>query len=235
MKRGDTVNKILIIEDEPSVLEAISAYLKKEGYEVYTAERGYKGLEYFKEVSFDLIILDLMLPDISGEEICKIIRKESNAYIFMLTAKSSLEERIKGLDLGADEYLVKPFSPREIVARVNALFRRIKDTKDTQNIASFNNGELVIDRDKREVILQGEEIPFTPNEFDILNLLSTNPGIVLSREILIDRVLGSDFEGVDRTIDVHIKNIRKKIESDTKNPQYIVTVFKLGYKFGGGQ
>lgn len=235
MKRGDTVNKILIIEDEPSVLEAISAYLKKEGYEVYTAERGYKGLEYFKEVSFDLIILDLMLPDISGEEICKIIRKESNAYIFMLTAKSSLEERIKGLDLGADEYLVKPFSPREIVARVNALFRRIKDTKDTQNIASFNNGELVIDRDKREVILQGEEIPFTPIEFDILNLLSTNPGIVLSREILIDRVLGSDFEGVDRTIDVHIKNIRKKIESDTKNPQYIVTVFKLGYKFGGGQ
>ncbi len=229
------MNKILIIEDEPSVLEAISAYLKKEGYEVYTAERGYKGLEYFKEVPFDLIILDLMLPDISGEEICKIIRKESNAYIFMLTAKSSLEERIKGLDLGADEYLVKPFSPREIVARVNALFRRIKDTKDTQNIASFNNGELVIDRDKREVILQGDEIPFTPIEFDILNLLSTNPGIVLSREILIDRVLGSDFEGVDRTIDVHIKNIRKKIESDTKNPQYIVTVFKLGYKFGGGQ
>ena len=229
------MNKILIIEDEPSVLEAISAYLKKEGYEVYTAERGYKGLEYFKEVPFDLIILDLMLPDISGEEICKIIRKESNAYIFMLTAKSSLEERIKGLDLGADEYLVKPFSPREIVARVNALFRRIKDTKDSQNVASFNNGELVIDRDKREVILQGDEIPFTPIEFDILNLLSANPGIVLSREILIDRVLGSDFEGVDRTIDVHIKNIRKKIESDTKNPQYIVTVFKLGYKFGGGQ
>lgn len=229
------MNKILIIEDEPSVLEAISAYLKKEGYEVYTAERGYKGLEYFKEVPFDLIILDLMLPDISGEEICKIIRKESNAYIFMLTAKSSLEERIKGLDLGADEYLVKPFSPREIVARVNALFRRIKDTKDSQNVASFNNGELIIDRDKREVILQGDEIPLTPIEFDILNLLSTNPGIVLSREILIDRVLGSDFEGVDRTIDVHIKNIRKKIETDTKNPQYIVTVFKLGYKFGGGQ
>ncbi|MGB4588726.1 MAG: response regulator transcription factor [Clostridiaceae bacterium] len=229
------MNKILIIEDEPSVLEAISAYLKKEGYEVYTAERGYKGLEYFKEVPFDLIILDLMLPDISGEEICKIIRKESNAYIFMLTAKSSLEERIKGLDLGADEYLVKPFSPREIVARVNALFRRIKDTKDSQNVASFNNGELIIDRDKREVVLQGDEIPFTPIEFDILNLLSANPGIVLSREILIDRVLGSDFEGVDRTIDVHIKNIRKKIESDTKNPQYIVTVFKLGYKFGGGQ
>lgn len=229
------INKILIIEDEPSVLEAISAYLRKEGYEVYTAERGYKGLEYVSEISFDLIILDLMLPDISGEEICKRIRAKSNTYIFMLTAKSSLEERIKGLDLGADEYLVKPFSPREIVARVNALFRRIKDVPENKNIVSFNNGELVIDHDKREVKLKNVEIGLTPIEFDILTILSANPGIVLSRETLIDRVLGPDFEGVDRTIDVHIKNIRKKIEDDTKNPSYIITVFKLGYKFGGGQ
>ncbi len=228
------MNKILIIEDEPSVLEAISAYLRKEGYDVYTAERGYKGLEYFDQVPFDLVILDLMLPDISGEEICKRIRAKSSTYIFMLTAKSSLEDRIKGLDLGADEYLVKPFSPREIVARVNALFRRIKDVKDTKNIVSFNQGELVIDHDKREVVLKDEEISLTPIEFDILSILSSNPGIVLSRETLIDRVLGPDFEGVDRTIDVHIKNIRKKIETDTKNPAYIVTVFKLGYKFGGG-
>ncbi len=229
------INKILIIEDEPSVLEAISAYLRKEGYEVYTAERGYKGLEYVSEISFDLIILDLMLPDISGEEICKRIRSKSNTYIFMLTAKSSLEERIKGLDLGADEYLVKPFSPREIVARVNALFRRIKDVPENKNIVSFNNGDLVIDHDKREVKLKNEEVSLTPIEFDILTILSANPGIVLSRETLIDRVLGPDFEGVDRTIDVHIKNIRKKIEDDTKNPSYIITVFKLGYKFGGGQ
>lgn len=229
------MNKILIIEDEPSVLEAISAYLKKEGYDVYTAERGYKGLAYTEEHDFDLIILDLMLPDISGEEICKKIRAKSNTYIFMLTAKSSLEERIKGLDLGADEYLVKPFSPREIVARVNALFRRIKDVPDNKNIVSFNGGELVINHDKREVKHQGVEVSLTPIEFDILNILSENPGIVLSRETLIDRVLGPDFEGVDRTIDVHIKNIRKKIEVDTKNPTYIITVFKLGYKFGGGQ
>lgn len=228
------MNKILIIEDEPSVLEAISAYLRKEGYEVYIAERGYKGLEYFDKISFDLVILDLMLPDISGEEICKRIRSKSNTYIFMLTAKSSLEDRIKGLDLGADEYLVKPFSPREIVARVNALFRRIKDVNDTKNVVSFNEGELVIDHDKREVMLSDEEISLTPIEFDILSILSANPGIVLSRETLIDRVLGPDFEGVDRTIDVHIKNIRKKIENDTKNPLYIITVFKLGYKFGGG-
>ena len=229
------MNKILIIEDEPSVLEAISAYLRKEGYEVYTAERGYKGLEYTEDIAFDLIILDLMLPDISGEEICKRIRAKSNTYIFMLTAKSSLEERIRGLDLGADEYLVKPFSPREIVARVNALFRRIKDIPENKKVVTFNGGELVIDNDKREVRLRGDEIALTPIEFDILTLLSENPGIVLSRETLIDRVLGPDFEGVDRTIDVHIKNIRKKIELDTKNPSYIITVFKLGYKFGGGQ
>lgn len=229
------MNKILIIEDEPSVLEAISAYLRKEGYEVYTAERGYKGLEYTEEIAFDLIILDLMLPDISGEEICKRIRSKSNTYIFMLTAKSSLEERIRGLDLGADEYLVKPFSPREIVARVNALFRRIKEVPENKNVVTFNNGELVIDHNKREVRLRGEEVSLTPIEFDILTLLSENPGIVLSRETLIDRVLGPDFDGVDRTIDVHIKNIRKKIEEDTKNPSYIITVFKLGYKFGGGQ
>ena len=228
------MNKILIIEDEPSVLEAISAYLVKEGYEVHAAERGYKGLEYFDKIDFDLVILDLMLPDISGEEICKRIRAKSSAYIFMLTAKSSLEDRIKGLDLGADEYLVKPFSPREIVARVNALFRRIKDVNETKNVVSFNQGELVIDHDKREVLLKKEEVALTPIEFDILSILSSNPGIVLSRDTLIDRVLGPDFEGVDRTIDVHIKNIRKKIESDTKNPTYIITVFKLGYKFGGG-
>ena len=228
------MNKILIIEDEPSVLEAISAYLVKEGYEVHAAERGYKGLEYFDKIDFDLVILDLMLPDISGEEICKRIRAKSSAYIFMLTAKSSLEDRIKGLDLGADEYLVKPFSPREIVARVNARFRRIKDVNETKNVVSFNQGELVIDHDKREVLLKKEEVALTPIEFDILSILSSNPGIVLSRETLIDRVLGPDFEGVDRTIDVHIKNIRKKIESDTKNPTYIITVFKLGYKFGGG-
>ena len=127
------------------------------------------------------------------------------------------------------------FSPREIVARVNALFRRIKDDNQNDNISEFNNGTLVIDRDKREVKVKGELIPFTPIEFDILDVLSSNIGIVLSRDVLIERVLGDDFEGVDRTIDVHIKNIRKKIEDDTKNPQYILTVFKLGYKFGGGE
>ena len=228
------MSKILIIEDETSVLEAIAAYLRKEEYEVFTADRGYKGLEYAGVNDFDLVILDLMLPDISGEEVCRRIRSKSSAYIFMLTAKSSLEDRIRGLEIGADEYLVKPFSPRELVARVNALFRRIKDDSQTVNLSSYDGGDLVIDRDRREVKVRGEVIQLTPIEFDILEILSSNPGIVLSRETLIDKVLGADFEGVDRTIDVHIKNIRKKIEEDTKSPKYIITVFKLGYKFGGG-
>lgn len=228
------MSKILVIEDEVSVLEAIEAYLKKDGYEVKCATRGYKGLELFDAETFDLVILDLMLPDISGEEICAKIREKSSAYVFMLTAKSSLDERIKGLEIGADEYLVKPFSPRELMARVNALFRRLNEPVANPNSLEYDNGNLIIDKERREVIVRGEEIQLTPIEFDILELLSSNQGVVMSRELLIERVLGVDFDGVDRTIDVHIKNIRKKIEEDTKNPKYILTVFKLGYKFGGG-
>lgn len=227
------MSKILVIEDEISVLEAIEAYLKKDGYEVKTASRGYRGLELFNSESFDLVILDLMLPDISGEEITAKIREKSNTYVFMLTAKSSLEERIKGLEIGADEYLVKPFSPRELMARVNALFRRLNEPSNNPNSISYNNGDLVIDKERREVHVRGENVQLTPIEFDILDILSSNNGVVMSRELLIEKVLGVDFEGVDRTIDVHIKNIRKKIELDTKNPEYIITVFKLGYKFGG--
>lgn len=228
------MSKILVIEDEVSVLEAIEAYLLKDGYEVKTATRGLRGLEYFESEPFDLVILDLMLPDISGEEICTRIREKSSTYVFMLTAKSSLEERIKGLDLGADEYLVKPFSPRELMARVNALFRRLNEPVINPNTMEFDNGDLIIDKERRDVIVRGESIQLTPIEFDILDILSSNQGVVMSRELLIEKVLGVDFEGVDRTIDVHIKNIRKKIEEDTKNPRYILTVFKLGYKFGGG-
>lgn len=227
------MSKILVIEDETSVLEAIEAYLKKDGYEVKTASRGYKGLELFNSEPFDLVILDLMLPDISGEEITARIREKSKTYVFMLTAKSSLEERIKGLEIGADEYLVKPFSPRELMARVNALFRRLNEPKNNPDSISYNDGDLVIDKERRDVIVRGESIQLTPIEFDILDILSSNNGVVMSRELLIEKVLGADFEGVDRTIDVHIKNIRKKIEIYTKSPEYIITVFKLGYKFGG--
>lgn len=226
------MNNILVIEDEKRVSEVLKAYLEKEGYKVYCAEEGLKGIDIFKSVDIKLVILDLMLPDISGEEVCKIIRKTSSIHIFMLTAKGALEDRIEGLNIGADEYLIKPFSPRELTARVNALFRRINKAEDKNNF-TFDGGRLIIDYDKRMVKVNGEEVSFTPNEFDILYTLAVNKGKVLSREQLINKIFGIDFEGYDRTIDVHVKNIRKKIEEDTRNPKYIITVTKAGYKFGG--
>ncbi|WP_096635790.1 response regulator transcription factor [Clostridium cochlearium] len=226
------MNNILIIEDEERVSEVLKAYLEKEGYGVYCTTKGLKGVEMFKGMDFKLVILDLMLPDISGEEVCKIIREMSDVYIFMLTAKGALEERIEGLNIGADEYLVKPFSPRELTVRVNALFRRLSSVNFSNSLV-FDDGVLSIDYEKRVVKMRGEEVAFTPNEFDILYVLALNKGQVLSREQLIDKIFGTDFEGYDRTIDVHIKNIRKKIELDTRNPKYIVTVMRAGYKFGG--
>jgi DNA-binding response OmpR family regulator len=222
------MNHILIIEDEESVSVVLKGYLEKGGYSVQCTTTGARGIEKFKTTDYKLVILDLMLPDISGEEVCKIIRQTSDVHIFMLTAKGSLNDRIEGLNIGADEYLIKPFSPRELTARVNALFRRL----GSSNVI-FNDGYLQIDCDKRTVSLHGKDIPFTPNEFDILCTLVANKGKVLSREQLIDKIFGVDFNGYDRTVDVHIKNIRKKIETDTKNPKYVVTVMKAGYKFGG--
>jgi DNA-binding response OmpR family regulator len=225
------VDNILIIEDEEKVSEILKAYLEKAGYNVFCTTKGMEGIKLFEKMPFSLIILDLMLPDISGEEVCSIIRKISEVYIFMLTAKSTLEDRIEGLNLGADEYLVKPFSPRELTARVNALFRRLNICESETKV--FNKGDLEINYEKRIVKVRGAEISLTPNEFDILHILSTNGGKVFTREQLIERIMGIDFQGFDRTIDVHIKNIRKKIEADSRNPKYIVTVTRIGYKFGG--
>lgn len=224
------MNNILIIEDEKSVSDVIKAYLEKEGYGVYSTENGLDGIEIFRKERIDLVILDLMLPDIDGEEVCKILRKISDVYIFMLTAKSTLSDKIEGLNIGADEYLTKPLSPRELTARVNALFRRVGGSKE--NVLFFNDNKLIIDVDKRLVKLNGEEVSLTPNEFDILYVLSSNKGKAFTREAIIERVFGIDFDGSDRSIDVHIKNLRKKIEEDTKSPIYILTVTKIGYKFG---
>jgi len=225
------VNNILIIEDEEKISEILRAYLEKAGYIVYCTTKGIEGIKLFEKIEFNLVILDLMLPDISGEEVCNVLRKISEVHIFMLTAKSTLENRIEGLNLGADEYLVKPFSPRELTARVNSLFRRLNVNECETKI--YNNGDLEINYEKRIVKARGEEIYLTPNEFDIVHILSSNEGKIFTREKLIERIMGIDFQGFDRTIDVHIKNIRKKIEEDTRNPKYILTVTKIGYKFGG--
>lgn len=224
------MNNILRIEDEKSVSDVVKAYLEKEGYGVYSTESGLDGIEVFRKEKIELVILDLMLPDIDGEEVCKILRRISDVYIFMLTAKSTLSDKIEGLNIGADEYLTKPLSPRELTARVNALFRRVG--RSNCNIISFDNDKLVIDSDCRLVKLKGEEISLTPNEFDILYVLASNKGKVFSREAIIERVFGIDFDGSDRIIDVHIKNLRKKIEEESKSPRYIVTVTRIGYKFG---
>lgn len=225
-------NNILIIEDEKSVSDVIKAYLQKDGYEVYCTDKGIEAIQIFKSKEFKLVILDLMLPDISGEEVCKKIRSISDVNIFMLTAKGTLTDKIEGLNMGADEYLVKPFSPRELTARVNALFRRLNSNiKDDE--LKFNNGELIIGKVGREIKVEGEQVNLTPNEFDILYTLAINKGKVLTREQLIKKVFTSDFDGFDRTVDAHIKNIRKKIEKDSKNPKYIITIIKVGYKFSG--
>lgn len=224
------MNNILIIEDEKSVSDVLKAYLEKEGYGVYSTENGLDGIEVFRKEKIDLVILDLMLPDIEGEEVCKILRRISDVYIFMLTAKSALSDKIEGLNIGADEYLTKPLSPRELTARVNALFRRVGGNKE--NIISLDKGKLTIDMDRRLVKLNGEEISLTPNEFDILYVLASNKGKAFTREAIIERTFGIDFDGSDRIIDVHIKNLRKKIEEDSRSPKYILTVTKIGYKFG---
>jgi DNA-binding response OmpR family regulator len=224
-------NEILVIEDEVKVSDVIKAYLEKEGYQVYCATNGLDGITLFQKKRVKLVILDLMLPDIEGEEVCRILRRISDVYIFMLTAKVTLHDKIEGLNAGADEYLTKPCSPRELTARVNALFRRF-ETKQSK-IYTSADGLLNIDYDKRAVRIRDKDISLTPNEFDILYIIAKNKGRVVTREQLIEQAFDISYEGSDRTIDVHIKNIRKKIEEDTKDPRYIITVKKAGYKFVG--
>lgn len=221
---------ILIVEDEAKISGIVRAYLEKEGYAVRTAGTGQQALDLLKG-SFDLVILDLKLPDIQGEEICKIIRQHSDTPVIMLTAKSGEEDRIKGLGIGADDYVVKPFSPKELVARVKALLRRA--TRAKKKTKSFNGGTLRIDVINHEVLKEGRQVVLTPTEFKILIALSDNPGRVLSRDQLVNSVQGYDFEGYDRTIDAHVKNLRHKIEKDSREPEFIKTVYGLGYKFTG--
>lgn len=222
---------ILIVEDEYSVIEAVKAYLEREGYVVSYALMGSVALNIIKTTPIDLIILDLMLPDISGEEICRHVRKTDKTPIIMLTAKSSEDSKISGFNLGADDYLIKPFSPRELVARVKALLRRSGAGTDN-NIINFEGG-LSIDYGSPKVYVNKEELQLTPNEFKLLSFLSQNVGRYYSREALIEHALDNNFDGYDRAIDSHIKNIRQKIEENPKSPKYIITQYGFGYKFDG--
>ncbi|MDF2879109.1 MAG: two component transcriptional regulator, winged helix family [Clostridia bacterium] len=223
---------VLVIEDEQRVADIMTKYLEKEGYTVFTCYTGKAGLEAFYGQKIDIVLLDLMLPDIQGEDICKEMRQVSNTYIFMITAKGNLDNKIDGFDIGADEYLVKPVSPREVVARVNALKMR-KEREESKDRLIFDKGRLKIYLEERIVRVNNEEVMLTPNEFELLYQLALSPGRVFTRDQLIEAVMGIDFDGFDRTIDVHIKNLRKKIEEDTKSPKYIRTVTGIGYKFEG--
>ncbi len=225
--------KILVADDEPKIVDIVSLYLKKDGFLVKTAYNGKDALKTFREWKPSLIILDLMMPEMTGEQVCEAIRKESNIPIIMLTAKSDENERIKGLSIGADDYLVKPFSPRELVVRVRTVLRRFQPNEVMADILTFNGGELEIDATRHEVKLHGKIVELTPNEFKLLLVLAKNPHRTFNRTELLEKVQGYNFEGYDRTIDAHIKNLRKKIEIDQKNPKYVKTVYGMGYKFEG--
>ncbi len=223
--------KILIVDDEAKILDIIDAYLVAKKYSVYKAINGKMALDKFEKQHPDLVVLDLMLPDIDGLTVCKKIREISNVPIVMLTAKSDEEDILTGLKLGADDYMVKPFSPKELVARIETVLRRAQTLSNPHKL-SMNNGELLICPDSRQVYLHQIEINLTTTEFDILNVLATTPNKVFSRSDLIEKVKGIEFDGLDRSIDSHVKNLRHKIEDDPKAPNYILTVHGTGYRFG---
>ena len=223
------MSSILIVDDEPQILEILSSYLRKEGYHVLTASEGGQALEIAATYPLALMILDLMLPDKTGEEVCMEVRKSSRVPILMLTAKSGEADRIRGLEIGADDYLVKPFSPRELVARVRAILRRMGDYQSLSDLVEI--GGLTVSLGEKRIFLRGKAVETTPNEFRLLATLVRYPGRTWTRDELVEEVLGMDFLGSDRTIDTHIKNLRQKIEDDPRQPVYIKTVYGLGYRF----
>lgn len=223
--------RILVVDDEPKIVEVVTSYLEKSGYAVHGVFSGKEAYESFEREKPSLVILDWMLPDTTGEEICRTLRQKSDVPIIMLTAKVEEEDILHGLQIGADDYVTKPFSPRQLVARVEAVLRRTEG--DSSPVLSFRRGELIVDMDGYDVMLSGRPAGLTPNEFKIVGALARHPNKVFTREELIAIVSGDDFNGFDRVIDTHIKNIRQKIETDTRNPEYILTVHGVGYKFGG--
>lgn len=229
---GMDAGTILIVDDEHDILQVIKAYLEKNNYIVHEADSGIKALQLFESLKPDLMVLDLMLPDISGEEVCRTIRNKSNMPILMLTAKSSEDDMINGLLIGADDYITKPFSPRELLARVISLLRRSQLPNSTKEglALKFGGGRLSINTELHEVKVDGDTVALTPIEFKLLEVLTRHPKRAFSRYELVNLIQGDDFEGFERTIDVHIKNVRQKIGDDPKRPTFIGTVFGIGYK-----
>ncbi|WP_035054083.1 response regulator transcription factor [Carnobacterium pleistocenium] len=225
--------KILIVDDEPKILDIVEAYLHAKKFQVFRASNGTEAMEKFELVQPNLIVLDLMLPDISGTIICQNIRKTSDVPIILLTAKSTENDILTGLQMGADDYIVKPFSPKELVARVETVLRRSASPAAPEIKWSFDKGILVIYPENKQVFKNQKEIILTPTEFELLALLASHPKQVFSREQLLENVKGLEFDVLDRIIDSHIKNLRQKIEDNTRQPYFILTVYGMGYRFGG--
>jgi two-component system response regulator RegX3 len=224
------MTKVLIVEDEESFSEALTFMLKREGYEVEVAADGNKAVELFDRNGADLLLLDLMLPGLSGTEVCKHIRTKSSVPIIILSAKDGEIDKVVGLELGADDYVTKPFSSRELLARVKAVLRRHGEVEELLP-ATIEEGPVRIDLDRHVVSVRGEQIPMPLKEFDLLEFLVRNAGRVMTRNQLIDRIWGADYVGDTKTLDVHIKRLRAKVEADPANPVHLLTVRGLGYRF----
>ena len=221
---------ILVVEDEPKISELLQLYLEKEGYRVVKASDGASALDAFRRREPHLVILDLNLPSIDGLEVCRQIRRNSCTPIIMLTARDEEVDKLIGLELGADDYVTKPFSPREVVARVRAVLRRVTAAqRETDEV--LRAGDLTLDVARHQARMGGRELDLTPTEFRLLEVLMRHPGRVFTRLQLLDMVQGEAFEGYERTIDAHIKNLRQKIEPDPQHPAFVLTVYGVGYKF----
>ncbi|MBA7640435.1 Alkaline phosphatase synthesis transcriptional regulatory protein PhoP [subsurface metagenome] len=220
--------RVLVVDDDVKTVELVKLYLNRDGYRVLTAYDGLEALRLAREAHPDLIVLDLMLPGMDGLAVCRTLRDESDVPIIMLTARTTDQDKLTGLSLGADDYVTKPFSPRELAARVRAVLRRLPGERGPSEI---KHGELTVNFHKHEASLGGKSLNLTPVEFRLLGVMIKEPGRVFSREQLIENALGYDFEGFNRTIDVHILNLRRKLEPDPDHPGYIKTVYGAGYKF----
>jgi two-component system, OmpR family, alkaline phosphatase synthesis response regulator PhoP len=230
-------SRILVVDDEPKIAQIVSVYLERDGYRVVRATDGKEALEIARSGSLALVILDVMLPVLSGWDVCRELRRDPKTAelpIIMLTARDDVADRVVGLELGADDYVVKPFEPKELIARVHAVLRRWSDrrteTRPTATREVLRRGDVSIDLDRHEVQCGNGAVELTPSEFEILATLAAQPGRVFSRLQLLDAIQGEAFEGYERTIDSHVKNLRRKMEPDPRHPRYVLTVFGVGYK-----
>lgn len=224
------MNNILVVEDDVKTARLIELYLQQSGYRVTVTHKGHTALDLSQSNNYDLVVLDLMLPEMDGLEVCRAIRMEASTPIIILTAKSTEDDVLRGLDLGADDYITKPFSPREVVARVRTVLRRAGQKADNTH-KELRFGELTVNLTRHEVTISDQIVHLTPKEFKLLETMAREPGRAFSRLELVERAFGYDYEGLERTVDAHVMNLRKKIERDHTNPIYVETVYGIGYRF----